>query len=108
MPVKDAATGRAGSQAGANARKESEEKIVAQLDRVLSSKAFRQADRFKRFLTFTVNETIAGRSEQLKEFVIWVEVFDKGPSFDPRSGGAHAAWPPEPRFYEDHRRGPAR
>ncbi|HVY93964.1 MAG TPA: tetratricopeptide repeat protein [Bryobacteraceae bacterium] len=62
-----------------------DEKIVAQLDRILSSKAFRQADRLKRFLTFTVNETLAGRGEQLKEFVIGVEVFGKGPSFDPRN-----------------------
>jgi TolB-like protein len=64
---------------------ESDDKIVAQLDRLLSSKVFRQADRLKRFLTFTVNETIAGHGEQLKEFVIGVEVFDKGPAFDPRS-----------------------
>jgi serine/threonine-protein kinase len=58
---------------------------VAQLDRLLSSKVFRQADRLKRFLTFTINETLAGRGEQLKEFVIGSEVFDKGPAFDPRS-----------------------
>lgn len=65
--------------------RESDERIVAQLDRLLSSKVFRQADRLKSFLTFTVNETIAGRGEQLKEFVIGSEVFDKGPAFDPRS-----------------------
>ena len=65
--------------------RESDERIVAQLDRLLSSKVFRQADRLKSFLTFTVNETIAGRGEQLKEFVIGCEVFDKGPAFDPRS-----------------------
>ncbi len=68
-----------------DARQEADEQIVAQLDRILSSKAFRQADRLKRFLTFTVNETLAGRGEQLKEFVIGVEVFGKGPSFDPRN-----------------------
>ncbi|HVW08654.1 MAG TPA: tetratricopeptide repeat protein [Bryobacteraceae bacterium] len=62
-----------------------DEKILAQLERILSSKAFRQADRLKRFLTFTVNETLAGRGEQLKEFVIGVEVFGKRPSFDPRN-----------------------
>src|SRR5580700_8214747 len=64
---------------------DSDGKIVAQLDRILSSKGFRRADRLKRFLTFTVNETLAGHGEQLKEFVIGVEVFDKGPKFDPRS-----------------------
>ena len=80
MPVKDPAM-----EPQPEVRKDPNEKIVAQLDRVLSSKAFRQADRLKRFLSFTVQETIAGRGEQLKEFVIGVEVFGKGPSFDPRS-----------------------
>lgn len=61
------------------------DKITAQLNRILSSKGFRRADRLKRFLTFTVNETIAGHGELLKEFVIGVEVFEKGPKFDPRS-----------------------
>jgi serine/threonine-protein kinase len=80
MPARDAA-----GELRVDARQEADEKTVAQLDRILSSKAFRQADRLKRFLTFTVNETLAGRGEQLKEFVIGVEVFGKGPSFDPRN-----------------------
>lgn len=80
MPVRDAAP-----EPRVEVRKDPNEKIVAQMDRILSSKAFRQADRLKRFLSFTVAETMAGRGEQLKEFVIGVEVFGKGPSFDPRS-----------------------
>src|SRR5579859_5512167 len=59
--------------------------VADQLNRILASKAFRQADRLKRFLSFTVNETIAGRGERLKEFVIGIEVFGKGPGFDQRS-----------------------
>jgi TolB-like protein/Flp pilus assembly protein TadD len=65
--------------------KGSDEKAVAQRDRILESRAFRQADRLKRFLGFIVSETIAGRSERLKEFVIGVEVFGKDQSFDPRN-----------------------
>ncbi|HLW77441.1 MAG TPA: tetratricopeptide repeat protein [Bryobacteraceae bacterium] len=65
--------------------KDSEEKIADQLNRILASKAFRQADRLKRFLTFIVEETIAGRGERLKEFVVGVEVFGKDDSFDPRN-----------------------
>jgi TolB-like protein/Flp pilus assembly protein TadD len=65
--------------------KESDEKALAQRDRILESRAFRQADRLKRFLGFIVSETIAGRSERLKEFVIGVEVFGKDQSFDPRN-----------------------
>src|SRR5580698_63775 len=55
------------------------------LSRVLTSKSFRQADRLKRFLKFIVDETVAGRSEGLKEFLVGVEVFDRDSSFDPRS-----------------------
>jgi len=59
-------------------------KIRAQLDRILSSKAFRQVDRLQRFLTFIVNETLASHGDNLKEFLIGVEVFGKEGSFDPR------------------------
>ena len=78
MAATDAAAASATNQ-------EFSERIVTQLDRILSSKVFRQADRLKRFLTFAVNETLAGRGEQLKEFVIGVEVFGKGAGFDPRN-----------------------
>src|ERR1700761_8092987 len=64
---------------------DSAEKAAAQLNRILASKAFRQADRLKRFLSFIVEETIAGRGERLKEFVVGVEVFGKPESFDPRN-----------------------
>jgi TolB-like protein/Flp pilus assembly protein TadD len=65
--------------------KDSNVKVTEQLTRILASKAFRQADRLKRFLTFIVEETIAGRGERLKEFVVGVEVFGKPESFDPRN-----------------------
>src|SRR6188768_2529128 len=56
-----------------------------QLERVLGSVTFRQVDRLKRFLNFTVSEALAGRGDQLKEYVIGVQVFDKDSSFDPRA-----------------------
>src|SRR5215813_6428419 len=65
--------------------KESDAKAAAQLNRILGSKAFRQADRLKRFLTYIVEETIAGRGERLKEFAVGMEVFGKDDSFDPRN-----------------------
>src|SRR5947207_7278190 len=65
--------------------KDLEERAASQLNRILASKAFRQADRLKRFLSFIVEETIAGRGEHLKEFVVGVEVFGKPESFDPRN-----------------------
>lgn len=66
-------------------RKDVDESATGQLNRILASKAFRQADRLKRFLAFIVEETIAGRGERLKEFVVGVEVFGKDDSFDPRN-----------------------
>lgn len=60
------------------------EKFRAQLERILGSKSFRQVDRLHRFLGFIVNETLAGRGDLLKEYLIGVEVFGKETSFDPR------------------------
>ncbi len=59
--------------------------MQGQLERILASATFRPVDRLKRFLKFVVQETIAGRGDQLKEYVIGVHVFDKEQSFDPRA-----------------------
>src|ERR1051326_4593639 len=59
--------------------------IRRQVERVLGSPTFHQVDRLKRFLTFITLEAIAGRSDQLKEYVIGVQVFGKEQSFDPRT-----------------------
>src|SRR6266481_5479390 len=61
------------------------EEMTRQLDRIGSSATFQQVDRLKRFLSFVVLETVAGRNNQLKEYVIGVQVFDKDASFDPRT-----------------------
>src|SRR3954453_14593299 len=55
----------------------------AHLKRVLDAPAFRRAPRMQRFLTFLVDELLAGRAEQLKEYTIAVGVFDKPVDFDP-------------------------
>src|SRR5579872_2251343 len=60
------------------------EKIRRQLERILASKAFRQVDRLQRFLSFIVTETLGGHGDNLKEFLIGIEVFGKESSFDPR------------------------
>ena len=46
--------------------------VEGQLERVLTSVTFRQVDRLKRFLNFIVSEALAGRGDQLKEYVIGV------------------------------------
>ena len=59
--------------------------VRQQLSRILASKTFSQVERLKRFVSFIVGETVAGRGGELKEYVIGVQVFGKEPSFDPRT-----------------------
>jgi TolB-like protein/Flp pilus assembly protein TadD len=59
--------------------------IRDELARILSSATFQPVDRLKRFLAFIAHEALAGRSDQLKEYVIGVQVFGKESSFDPRT-----------------------
>jgi serine/threonine-protein kinase len=63
----------------------SEPSPTEQLTRILASETFQQADRLKRFLTFVVKEALAGRQDDLKEYVIGVRVFRKEETFDPRT-----------------------
>src|SRR5262245_10139157 len=59
--------------------------ICAQLDKILTSEVFARADRMSRFLRFIVQETLKGQGAQLKEYLIGVEVFDRGAAYDPRT-----------------------
>src|ERR1700753_3720849 len=61
-----------------------EETIRRELGRVLVSRSLRQVDRLQRFLSFIVEETLAGRGDKLKEYPVGVDVFGKDSSFDPR------------------------
>ena len=63
----------------------SDKVVRQQLSRLLASKTFSQVERLKRFVSFIVGETLAGRGGELKEYVIGVQVFGKEPSFDPRT-----------------------
>lgn len=56
-----------------------------QLARLLASKTFLQVDRLKRFARFIIQEALAGRGADLKEYVIGVQVFGREQSFDPRT-----------------------
>jgi TolB-like protein len=57
--------------------------IRAQLASILNSEAFVRARRMQRFLTFIVEETLAGRADQLGEYGVGVGVFDRGADFEP-------------------------
>jgi TolB-like protein/tetratricopeptide (TPR) repeat protein len=56
--------------------------IREQLVRILNSGPFHQSHRRQRFLRYLVDETLAGRSERLKDYNIALEVFDRPETFD--------------------------
>jgi len=58
--------------------------VLQQLDRLLGSDNFRNAGRLSRFLRFAVERTLKGEGDQLKEYVLGVEVFDRTGDYDPR------------------------
>lgn len=58
--------------------------IREELARVLASAAFNRAGRAERLLTFLVEQTIAGRSQYLKEYTLGVEALGRRADFDPR------------------------
>ncbi|HJN51633.1 MAG: hypothetical protein QGI68_14450 [Pseudomonadales bacterium] len=60
------------------------DEIQRQLERLLSSNAFTNANRSSRFLQFVVEKAAAGEGDRLKEYVIGVEVFDRDAQYDPR------------------------
>jgi class 3 adenylate cyclase/ABC-type transport system involved in cytochrome c biogenesis ATPase subunit len=51
--------------------------------RILGSAPFARAPKMQRFLAFLVEETLAGRASQLKEYTIAVTVFRKPVDFEP-------------------------
>jgi hypothetical protein len=55
------------------------------LEGVVASRAFSTSERLRRFLRFIVEETLAGRGTDLKEYVIGTSVCDRRPDFDPRA-----------------------
>jgi len=61
------------------------ERVRAQLDRILASAAFADAERASSFLRFVVERALEGRVGEIKESVIAVEVLRRNPSFDSKS-----------------------
>src|SRR6185295_10064148 len=65
-----------------SAERPSNDEAVAALNRVLSSEVFEAAGRAREFLTFIVQETLAGRGDRLKGYSIAVHVFERPADFD--------------------------
>lgn len=84
MLDRDKTTNEPESPAGAFPFGLSDPLIREQLEKILASETFVHAERLNRFLKFVVQESIEGRSERIKEYVLGLEVFDRTDSFDPR------------------------
>jgi predicted ATPase len=63
----------------------SRDEAAASLSRVLASETFARAPVLRRLLDYLVARTLSGRTDELKEYVLGVDVFDRGDSFDPRT-----------------------
>jgi len=61
---------------------EEQEAIRAQLERILATPQFRISRRYPNFLRHVVTRALEGRTEELKERTLGVEVFGRDPSYD--------------------------
>jgi tetratricopeptide (TPR) repeat protein len=59
--------------------------LRAELRRLLSAPGFGQSPVMSRLLTFLVDETLAGRGDALKAYVVAVEGLGRAPEFDPET-----------------------
>lgn len=54
-----------------------------ELEEVLNSETFRRSERLSRLLRYLGTTALDGRSHQLNEYLLAVEVFDRGPDYSP-------------------------
>ena len=60
----------------------SPEAVREQLQAILASRPFITATRARRFLTYVVEQTLAGQTDAIKELVLGIEVFDRPTDFE--------------------------
>ena len=56
----------------------------SELQRILESKYFAKAPKRRRFLEFTSGQAFLGEETKLNEYLIGVEVYERGPDFNPQ------------------------
>lgn len=61
-----------------------EHDVRAELDRILATRGFASAGRLTKLLRYVIDKSLAGQSDQLKEYSVGVEVFDRDANYDPR------------------------
>jgi hypothetical protein len=65
-----------------NAVRPPAQQVLDQLDRILRTPGFTDYPRTAALLKYVVEETLAGRAEELKESTIGIEVFGRDPGYD--------------------------
>lgn len=65
-----------------------DEKILAQMDRIVQSEAFRNSRVLQRLLRFLADKYISGEAQQLKEYTVAVEALGRPSTYDPRHESA--------------------
>src|SRR5437763_11758445 len=65
----------------------SPEEILEQLETLLASRHLRESHQLHSFLEFVVRETLAGRQDGLKEYLLGCQVFGRRQDYDPRHDG---------------------
>ena len=69
---------------GLNGGGTSPDAIRRQTERILASETFAGSERLSRFLRFAVETTLQGQGDQIKEYLVGREVFDRSDDYDPR------------------------
>jgi len=71
-----------GDAGGLNAP--SAQSIRSQLQNIVASEEFAKSERLCRFLRYTVELAVTGKAQQLNQYAVGRDVFDRGESYDPR------------------------
>src|ERR1017187_6404016 len=67
-----------------SAAQETPDPLRVELQRVLESESFRNSDSLRRLLSYLAERSLNHAADDLKEYVIDVDVFGKPPSYDPQ------------------------
>jgi adenylate cyclase len=57
---------------------------LPQLGKILESRVFKKSERMRRFLRYIVEMTLAGKQNEVAEYSLGLEVYDRTDEFDPR------------------------
>lgn len=77
-----AIAGQQGVRVEATVPRPTDAEVRAQLDRIRLSGEFDAPDRARKFLTYVIEETLAGRADRIKAYSIATAVFGRDSSFD--------------------------